>query len=148
MPERVVCTPSASALIARLKNAYGPLIFHQAGVSAKESAPLCFTRRDFRVGAQDVLVGVVDGCPLYAVPRQFEASAHAQLIMDVARIAENSFSLEAAEGVRFVTRTRPFSEAELEELRAAGPPPRGPHAFPDFMAALARANPAGRDAAA
>jgi len=31
--------------------------------------------------------------------------------------------------MRFLTRSRVFTEAELEELERAGPPPRGPEAM-------------------
>ncbi len=40
----------------------------------------------------------------------------------------DSFSLEAADGVRFMVRSRVFSDAEIDELDAAGPPPVGPDA--------------------
>ena len=35
----------------------------------------------------------------------------------------------AAEGVRFITRSRVFSGAEIDALDAAGPPPVGPDAM-------------------
>jgi hypothetical protein len=34
------------------------------------------------------------------------------------------FTLEAPEGVRFLTRSRVFTDAEVAELDAAGPPQR------------------------
>jgi uncharacterized protein (DUF779 family) len=34
------------------------------------------------------------------------------------------FTLEAPEGVRFLTRSRVFTEADVAELDAAGPPQR------------------------
>ena len=39
------------------------------------------------------------------------------------------FSLEAPEGMRFLTRSRVFTDAELDELERAGEPPRGPEAM-------------------
>jgi hypothetical protein len=39
------------------------------------------------------------------------------------------FSLEAPEGLRFLTRSRVFTEDELDELERAGPPSRGPEAM-------------------
>jgi hypothetical protein len=41
----------------------------------------------------------------------------------------DSFSLEAADGVRFITRSRVFTDAEMDALDAAGPPPVGPDAM-------------------
>jgi hypothetical protein len=46
-------------------------------------------------------------------------------IVDVTREGGDSFSLEAADGVRFVARSRLFTDVEFETLRRAGPPP--PH---------------------
>jgi hypothetical protein len=37
----------------------------------------------------------------------------------------SGFSLEAPEGVRFLTRSRVFTDEEVEELRRFGPPARG-----------------------
>jgi uncharacterized protein (DUF779 family) len=37
----------------------------------------------------------------------------------------SGFSLEAPEGVRFLTRSRVFTDEEVAELAASGPPPRG-----------------------
>jgi hypothetical protein len=41
----------------------------------------------------------------------------------------DSFSLEAADGERFVVRSRLFSDAEMDELDADPPPSVGPSAF-------------------
>jgi uncharacterized protein (DUF779 family) len=47
------------------------------------------------------------------------------LIIDVVKGRGAGFSLEAPEGVRFLTRSRLFTDAEVDALAAAGPPPRG-----------------------
>lgn len=41
----------------------------------------------------------------------------------------DSFSLEAANGVRFITRSRVFADAEMDAVDATGPPPTGPDAM-------------------
>jgi hypothetical protein len=56
---------------------------------------------------------------------QFEYWSHTQLIIDVVPGRGAGFSLEAPEGVRFLTRSRVFSDDEAAELAAAGPPTRG-----------------------
>jgi uncharacterized protein len=37
--------------------------------------------------------------------------------------------LESPEGLRFLTRSRVFTDEEIEELERAGPPPSGPEAM-------------------
>ena len=83
---------------------------------------MCFRQSDFRVGPREALLGVIDGCPFCVAPAQFEYWSHCQLTIDDVVVAGggDSFSLEAAEGVRFIVRSRLFAEAEAAELDAAG----------------------------
>ena len=50
--------------------------------------------------------------------------SHTQLIIDLVPGRGSGFSLEAPEGVRFLTRSRVFTDAEVAELDAAGSPAR------------------------
>ncbi|MCR6629979.1 MAG: DUF779 domain-containing protein [Magnetospirillum sp.] len=122
---RVTATPAAEALVAKLAARHGPLVFHQSGGCCDGSAPMCFARGDFRIGQNDVLLGSVGGAPFYMGGQQFTYWQHTQLIIDVVPGRGASFSLEIPEGVRFLTRSRVFSDTEVAELEAAGPPPRG-----------------------
>jgi len=116
MVERVVATKKAEDLIARLKETYGALLFHQSGGCCDGSSPMCFPEAEFRTGPSDVLLGAIAGCPFYIGAAQFEYWAHTQLIIDVVPGRGGGFSAEAPEGVRFLTRSRVFSEAELASL--------------------------------
>ncbi|AIB12569.1 hypothetical protein FBZ82_107244 [Azospirillum brasilense] len=118
MVERVVATPAALALIEKLRGLYGPLFFHQSGGCCDGSAPMCFMDGEFRPGGQDVRLGEIGGCPFYMGAAQFEYWSHTQLIIDVVPGRGASFSLEAPEGVRFLTRSRLFSDGEVEALRS------------------------------
>jgi len=129
MPDRVIATPEAEMLTRHLKGEFGPLIFHQSGGCCEGTAPMCFRQSDFRVGQNDVFLGMIEGCPFYIGAPTFEYFAYSQLIIDVTTGGGDSFSLEAPEGVRFVTRSRLFTNQETRELDAAGPPPMGPQAF-------------------
>lgn len=120
MVERVVATPAALHLIDKLRELYGPLFFHQSGGCCDGSAPMCFMEGEFKPGGQDVRLGEIGGCPFYMGSAQFEYWEHTQLIIDVVPGRGASFSLEAPEGVRFLTRSRLFSDAEREELRRQG----------------------------
>jgi uncharacterized protein len=119
MVERVVATEKALDFIARLKAAHGALLFHQSGGCYDGSSPMCFPRAEFRTGPSDVLLGEIAGCPVYIGAAQFELWRHTQLIIDVVPGRGAGFSVDAPEGLRFLTRGRVFSEAELATLRGA-----------------------------
>ena len=57
MVERVVVTDKAMEMIVRLQRLHGRLMFHQSGGCCDGSAPMCFKEGEFKVGAQDVLLG-------------------------------------------------------------------------------------------
>jgi len=119
MVERVIATEKAVDLIARLKETHGALLLHQSGGCCDGSSPMCFPLAEFRTGPSDVLLGEIAGCPVYIGAAQFEVWRHTQLIIDVVPGRGAGFSVEAPEGVRFLTRGRVFSEAELAALRGA-----------------------------
>jgi hypothetical protein len=125
MVERVTLTPHAAALIARLKARHGPLLFHQSGGCCDGSAPMCFRQGEFSIGQHDVLLGQIEDCPFYIGGAQFEYWAHTQLIIDVVPGRGASFSLEIPEGVRFLTRSRVFTDAEVAGLERAPTPMTG-----------------------
>jgi uncharacterized protein (DUF779 family) len=125
MIDRVTVTPAAAAVITRLKALHGDLLFHQSGGCCDGSSPMCFPRSEFRTGHQDVMLGTIEGCPFFIGAAQFEYWEHTQLIIDVVPGRGSGFSLEAPEGVRFLTRGRVFTDAEAARLKEAGPLPRG-----------------------
>jgi uncharacterized protein (DUF779 family) len=125
MIDRVQVTPAAEAVIAKLKAMHGALMFHQSGGCCDGSSPMCYPRGEFRTGAQDIFLGEIAGVPFYIGAAQFEYWQHTQLIIDVVPGRGGGFSLESPEGVRFLTRSRVFSDDEAAELERAGPPMRG-----------------------
>jgi uncharacterized protein (DUF779 family) len=125
MVARVLVTEEATAMIDRLRATHGPLMFHQSGGCCDGSAPMCYPAGDFKVGGQDVFLGEIAGCKFYIGAAQFEYWRHTQLIIDVVKGRGAGFSLEAPEGVRFLTRSRVFTDDEAADLNAAGEPARG-----------------------
>lgn len=121
MAERVSATPEALALIAMLANRNGPLLFHQSGGCCDGSAPMCYPAGEFRIGGQDVKLGEIGGMPFYMSASQFEYWQHTHLIIDVVKGRGSGFSLEAPEGVRFLTRSRVFTQEELAQLETSDP---------------------------
>ncbi len=125
MVARVLITDAAAAIVEKLKGQHGPLMFHQSGGCCDGSAPMCYPAGEFKVGGQDVLIGEIAGSPFYIGAAQFEYWRHTQLIIDVVPGRGAGFSVEAPEGVRFLTRSRVFTDEEAEGLAADGEPPRG-----------------------
>jgi len=113
--ERVKATDAALEIIRQLKAVYGDLMFHQSGGCCDGSAPMCFQLGEFRTGASDVLLGALEGCPFYISRDQYEYWKHTQLIIDVSNGRGSSFSIEIPLGVRFITRSRMFTEEELSD---------------------------------
>ncbi len=66
---------------------------------------MCYPAREFRVGERDVLLGYIEGCPFYISGSQYEVWKHTKLIIDVVAGRGSGFSLEAPDGVRFLTRS-------------------------------------------
>ena len=116
MVERVLATNAALDLIDRLRAKHGPLMFHQSGGCCDGSAPMCYPKGEFRVGGNDVHLGAIGGCDVFMDADQFDYWKHTQLIIDVVPGRGSGFSLEAPEGVRFLTRSRVFTDDEVDEL--------------------------------
>jgi uncharacterized protein len=114
---RIIATEAALALIERLRSMHGPLMFHQSGGCCDGSQPMCFNEGEFKVGGSDVWISTIDGCKFYMSADQFEYWKHTQLILDVTPGRGSSFSLEIPLGVRFLIRSRMFSEEELDQLQ-------------------------------
>lgn len=135
---RVVATVAACDLLRTLRDRHGALMLHQSGGCCDGSSPMCYLSGEFIVGDRDVLLGLLDlaaapgeirtglpdgadAVPVWISGPQFGAWQHTQLILDVVPGRGGGFSLEAPEGYRFLTRSRTFDEAELEELAATPP---------------------------
>ena len=114
--DRVRATDDAKAVIDRLRERYGPLMFHQSGGCCDGSSPMCFEEGDFRLGDSDVRLGEIHGCPFYMARDQYEYWKHMQLTIDVKEGRGASFSLEIPLGVRFVVRSRLFTDDEAARL--------------------------------
>jgi uncharacterized protein len=127
-PQQVLTTPAAVGLMETLRAKHGPLMFHQSGGCCDGSSPMCYPLGDFMVGDSDVLLATIgssddddkQGAPFYMSKPQFEYWKHTQLILDVVPGRGGMFSLDNSEGVRFLIRSRVFTDAEIAALRAAG----------------------------
>jgi uncharacterized protein (DUF779 family) len=113
---RVLITPAAAQVVDQLRQAHGPLMFHQSGGCCDGSQPMCYPQGEFRVGRSDVQLGTIHDCPFYMARDQFAYWQHTQLTVDVTPGRGSSFSLEIPLGVRFLIGSRVFSDDELDDL--------------------------------
>jgi len=120
VPEQVIPTPAAVELMAKLSAKYGELMFHQSGGCCDGSSPMCYPRGEFMVGDSDVLLAMLGDTPFYMSRSQFEYWKHTQLILDVVPGRGGMFSLEGPEGLRFLIRSRVFTDEEIAALRSSG----------------------------
>ncbi|MGO1834436.1 hypothetical protein CZ771_00410 [Actinomycetales bacterium JB111] len=128
--ERVALTDATAALLRQLRATHGDLMFHQSGGCCDGSSPMCYADGDFITGDADVHLGNLtvepDGenegftVPVWMSRNQFEYWRHTHLTIDVVKGRGAGFSLEAPEGVRFMIRSRLFTDEESEQLEAAG----------------------------
>lgn len=119
---KVIATAAALDLINRLKAKYGPLMFHQSGGCCDGSSPMCYPLGEFIVGESDVLMGEIGESPFYMSVSQYEYWKHTQLIIDVVQGRGGMFSLEGPEGLRFLTRSRLFTDEEWASIAAMDEP--------------------------
>lgn len=124
-PPRALITEAAADLLRRLQDRHGALMFHQSGGCCDGSSPMCYPDGEFLVGDRDVLLAIFDvgagGVPVWISGSQFEAWKHTQLVIDVVPGRGGGFSVEAPEGLRFLSRGRAFTAQENELLAQAAP---------------------------
>src|ERR1700759_1188410 len=111
--KRVLANAEAAKIIHQLQAEHGELMFHQSGGCCDGSQPMCFEKGEFKVGGNDVYLGDVDGCGFFMSRDQFEYWQHTTLPMDIVPGRGSSFSLEIPLGLRFIIRSRIFTEDEL-----------------------------------
>ena len=126
-PSRVDLTGEAADLLRRLTGLHGPLMFHQSGGCCDGSSPMCFPVGDFITSEADVHLAdlVVDGLEesvgFWMSASQYAYWKHTHLTVDVVRGRGSGFSVEAPEGVRFLIRSRLFTDAERAALDVETP---------------------------
>ncbi|WP_299217100.1 DUF779 domain-containing protein [uncultured Aquimarina sp.] len=116
MTPRVKITEAAKTTINTLTAAHGELMFHQSGGCCDGSSPMCFEKGELMINETDVWLGTIHNCDFYMSADQFEYWKHTQLTVDVIEGRGSSFSLEIPLGVRFIIKSRIYSNEEINEL--------------------------------
>ena len=78
---------------------------------------MCFPAGEFIVGAADMLLGVIEGCPFYIDARIYRSWDHPRLVLDIAAGNPEGFSLGPGGGLHFVTRAGACTLAGHDEQR-------------------------------
>jgi|SRR5665647_882577 len=113
---RISATEAALALINELQAKHGKLMFHQSGGCCDGSAPMCYADGEFYLGGADVKLGGVGGVPFYMSLSQFQYWEHTHLTLDAIPGTGGQFSLERPTGLRFIIRSRLYSDEEWKQL--------------------------------
>lgn len=116
MTPRVLISDEAQKVVAQLQDRFGPLMFHQSGGCCDGSQPMCFERGDFKLGQSDVCLGEIAGCEFWMSKDQQEYWQYTQLTIDIVPGRGSSFSLEIPLGLRFITKSRLFTDDERMDL--------------------------------
>jgi hypothetical protein len=77
---------------------------------------MCYAKGEFRVGSSDVCLGQIENCNFYMSADQFEYWKYTELTIDIAPGRGASFSLEIPLGLRFITKSRLFTDQEYAQL--------------------------------
>ncbi|MBU3025373.1 DUF779 domain-containing protein [Zobellia galactanivorans] len=115
--QRVLVSDEAKEVIEKLKQTHGKLMFHQSGGCCDGSSPMCFSEGELILNETDIWLGNIADCDFYMAKDQFEYWKHTQLTIDITEGRGASFSLEIPLGVRFVVKSRLFSEQEALDLQ-------------------------------
>jgi uncharacterized protein len=118
---RVAVTDDAAALLRELTELHGPLMFHQSGGCCDGSAPMCYPLGDFFLSDADVHLGELEvGLPetigVWMAKGQFAYWSHTHLTIDVVPGRGAGFSVESPTGMRFIIRSRLFTDEESASL--------------------------------
>ncbi|MEM9772980.1 MAG: DUF779 domain-containing protein [Chloroflexota bacterium] len=116
LTERVLVTDEAIKIIDQLKAEHGELMFHQSGGCCDGSSPMCFPDGELMINETDVWLGSIHGCNFYMSHDQFDYWKHTQLTVDVVKGRGASFSLEIPLGIRFLIKSKMFTEDEAKNL--------------------------------
>lgn len=98
-------TGAALAELASLRERYGPLMLFQSAGCCEGSSPLCLHEGELLVGANDLLLGEIEGTPFYIDAYQYERWNSPVFLLDLSPGGSDTLSLEGLDDVHFVTRT-------------------------------------------
>jgi uncharacterized protein (DUF779 family) len=106
-------TDAALAELASLRERHGPLMLFQSGGCCDGSSPLCLHEGELLLGANDLLLGEIDGTSFYIDADQYARWNRPAFLLDLLPGASDTLSLEGLDNTHFVVRTPACSSAHL-----------------------------------
>jgi len=89
----LTATPAAAEMVRTLAREHGPLRIFQSGGCCDGSLPICLPAGDLPAGPHDVLLGLVEGTPVYIDAEQHRRWGSPMLTLDVAAGEPEGMSL-------------------------------------------------------
>lgn len=108
VPTRPIsATPRAKAVLERLRDQHGDIILHVTGGCCDARTPLCLRAGELRLGARDILLGIVEDVPVYEMQSTPEICYCTGIYeLDLTPGLPVGFSLDAGDGMRFTIREK------------------------------------------
>lgn len=100
----IEATDAAAAEIRRLRRRHGRLMLFQSAGCCDGSSPLCLHEGELLLGPNDLLLGEAAGVPFYVDGELYERWKRPRFVLDVEDGPTDAVSLEAEDGIHFVTR--------------------------------------------
>lgn len=105
MTPRVTATAAARSAAAALGARWGPLMFYQPAACCGQTAPMCYPAGPIDPDDDVLVLGEVDGCPVYVDRHWYRESGEPLLTLDVEPGCAEGFSLPPGPQSRFVLRS-------------------------------------------
>lgn len=98
-----IATAAAKEALIRLRAQHGDIILHITGGWSK--TPLCLCAGDLRLGPRDLLIGSVEGVPVYEMQITPEAGPRSYgYLLELVKEVPVGFCLDPGQGMRFCVR--------------------------------------------
>jgi uncharacterized protein (DUF779 family) len=107
-------TDAALAELASLRERHGPLMLFQSGGCCDGSSPLCLHEGELLLGANDLLLGEIDGTSFYIDADQYARWKRPTFLLDLVPGASDTLSLEGLDNAHFVVRTPACTSAAAQ----------------------------------
>ena len=103
----ISATPAASSALTQLRSLHGDIILHVTGGCCDARTPLCLCADELRIGQRDILLGTVEGVPVYEMQSTPEICyCSGTYLLEMVPGVPVGFSLDPGEGMRFAIRER------------------------------------------
>lgn len=104
----VTATEPARDLLRSLQSRHGAISLHHQGGYASGTETMCLPLGELRTGDGDILLGVVEGVPIFVYGRNVRDWDDRQFVLDAITSTTGSYSLDSGTGRRFFVRSKPF----------------------------------------